>query len=120
MDRDIEANTVVWSDESYRYWGFTRDAFSSNVTEAVPRIHPGDRATVESAIRKVMSRETDEYAAHYRVLRPDGSVCWIDARGVMMGGSSGRMIGIGVDISDLMNLQDPKDAFGTGTSAAQF
>ncbi|MGA8671009.1 MAG: PAS domain-containing protein, partial [Terracidiphilus sp.] len=106
-DWDIQANTVVWSDESYRQWGFTRDTFSSNVAEAVPRIHPADRATVESAIRKVMSRETDEYAAQYRVLRPDGSVCWIDARGVMMGDSSERMIGIGVDITDQMRTQDP-------------
>jgi PAS domain S-box-containing protein len=101
-DWDIRTNTVDWSDESYRQWGFTRDTFSCKVADAVPRIHPADRATVESAIRKVMSRETDEYAARYRVLRPDGSVCWIDARGVMMGDSSERMIGIGVDITDHM------------------
>jgi PAS domain S-box-containing protein len=119
-DWDIQANTVVWSDESYRQWGFTRDTFSSKVAEAVPRIHPADRFTVESAIRKVMSRETDEYAAQYRVLRPDGSVCWIDARGAIMGDSSERMIGIGVDITDHMKTQDPKEAFGTRTSAAQF
>jgi PAS domain S-box-containing protein len=119
-DWDIQANTVEWSDESYRQWGFTRGMFSSKVAEAVPRIHPADRATVESAIRKVISRETDEYSAQYRVLRPDGSVCWIDARGVMMGDSSERMIGIGVDITDHMKAQDPKEAFGTRTSAAQF
>ena len=106
-DWDIQANTVVWSDESYRQWGFTRDTFSSKVAEAVPRIHPADRANVESAIQKIMSRATDEYAAQYRVLRPDGSVCWIDARGVMMGDSSERMIGIGVDITDHMETQDP-------------
>ena len=101
-DWNIQANTVVWSDESYRQWGFTRDTFSSKVAEAVPRIHPADRATVESAIRGVMARETDEYAAQYRVVRPNGSVCWIDARGVMLGDSSERMIGIGVDITDQM------------------
>jgi hypothetical protein len=49
-----------------------------------------------------MSRETDECAAQYGILRPDGSVCWIDARGVMMGDSSERMIGIGVDITNHM------------------
>jgi len=112
-DWDIRTNTVVWSDESYRQWGLTRDTFSCKVADAVPRIHPADRATVESAMGKVMSRETDEYAAQYRVLRPDGSVCWIDARGVMMGDSSERMIGIGVDITDHMMTQDLKEAFGT-------
>ena len=99
-DWDISENTVVWSDESYRQWGFTRDTFSSNVADALPRIHPVDRPFVESAIRKVISRERDEYAAFYRILRPDGSVCWIQARGMMMGDASQRMIGISVDITE--------------------
>lgn len=106
-DWDIRANTVLWSDESYRQWGFTRDTFSSNVADAVPRIHPADRPLVESAIRKVITREADEYAAQYRVLRPDGSICWVDARGVMIGDASQRMIGIGVDITDHMKIQNP-------------
>ncbi|MGA8088365.1 MAG: EAL domain-containing protein [Terracidiphilus sp.] len=105
-DWDIRANTVVWSDESYRQWGFTREAFSSKVADAVPRIHPEDRPLVDSAIRKVITRETDEYAAQYRVLRPDGSICWVDARGVMVGDASERMIGIGIDITDHMKNQD--------------
>jgi PAS domain S-box-containing protein len=104
-DWDIRANTVVWSDESYRQWGFTRDTFSCNVAEAVPRIHFLDRPFVESAIRRVVIGETDEYAARYRVLRPDGSICWVDARGVMVGGASGRMVGIGIDITDDMKTQ---------------
>lgn len=106
-DWDIRANTVVWSDESYRQWGFARDTFSNKVADAVPRIHPSDRPFVESAIRKVIARETDEYAAQYRVLRPDGSICWVDARGAMMGDGSQRMIGVGVDITDHMKTHDP-------------
>jgi PAS domain S-box-containing protein len=123
-DWDIRANTVVWSDESYRQWGYTRDTFSSNVVDAVPRIHPLDRPLVESAIRKVISRETDEYAAQYRVLRPDGSVCWIDARGVMTGDASSRMIGIGVDITNQMQSREstPRSSsqplIGTGKLAS--
>ncbi len=105
-DWDIRANTVIWSDESYRQWGFTRDTFSSMVVDAVPRIHPADRPFVESAIRKVVTRETDEYEAKYRVLRPDGSICWVDARGAMVGDDSERMIGIGIDITDHMNTQE--------------
>jgi PAS domain S-box-containing protein len=106
-DWDIRANTVVWSDESYRQWGFTRNTFSSKVADAVPRIHPADRPLVDSAIRKVMTCETDEYAAQYRILRPNGSICWVDARGVMVGDASQRMIGIGIDITDHMMTQDP-------------
>ncbi len=105
-DWDIRENTVVWSDESYRQWGFTRATFSSKVADAVPRIHPADRSFVDSAIRKVIARETDEYEAQYRVLRPDGSICWVDARGVMVGASK-RMIGIGIDITDHIKTPNP-------------
>lgn len=105
-DWDIRANTVVWSDESYRQWGFSRDTFSTKVADAIPSIHPLDRPLVESAIRKVLIGETDEYEAQYRILRPDGSICWVDARGVMMGDASKRMIGIGIDITEQKKIQD--------------
>ncbi|MGA8531756.1 MAG: PAS domain-containing protein, partial [Acidobacteriaceae bacterium] len=109
-DWDIQENTVVWSDESYRQWGFTRDTFSGNVTEAVPRIHPDDRPQVEAAIHRVISCETNEYSSQYRVQRPDGSVCWIDARGAILHSSSTRMIGIGVDITDYKRTHDVTNA----------
>ena len=70
---------------------------------------------MDSAIRKVIARETDEYAAQYRVLRPDGSICWVDARGVTVGDACKRMIGIGIDITDHMKTQDP-----TSHSASDF
>ena len=109
-DWDIQDNTVVWSDESYRQWGFTRHTFSGNVAEAVPRIHPDDRALVEAAISRVLSHETNEYSSQYRVRRPDGSICWIDARGVILHSSLPRMIGIGVDITDYKRAQEVSHA----------
>lgn len=109
-DWDIQANTVVWSDESYRQWGFTRNTFSGKLVDAVPRIHPDDRPQVEAAIHRVISHETNDYSSQYRVQRPDGSICWIDARGVILHASSPRMIGIGVDITDYKSAQNATHA----------
>ena len=39
-DWDMVANTVVWSDETYRQWGFTRDDFSGRVEDALLRTSP--------------------------------------------------------------------------------
>ncbi|HXO98070.1 MAG TPA: PAS domain S-box protein, partial [Chthoniobacterales bacterium] len=64
-DWDAEANTVVWSDETYRQFGYTRDTFSGRVEDAITRIHPEDRARIENAIREVMSGGS-EYAEQYR------------------------------------------------------
>ena len=103
-DWDVAANMVIWSDETYRQFGYTRNTFSGSVADAVTRIHPEDRPIVENAIRKVVAGG-GEYAAQYRLVRPDGTTCWVDAHGVMVGNGAPHMIGVGVDITDVKKAQ---------------
>jgi two-component system NtrC family sensor kinase len=108
------ANTVIWSDETYRQFGYTRDTFSGRVEDAVTRIHPEDRPRVEDAIRKVIAGDA-EYAQQYRLVWPNGSTCWVDAHGVMVRNGSTHMLGIGVDITDLkkteQSLQESEEKY---------
>ena len=104
-DWDVVANTVTWSDETYRQTGLTRDTFSGRVEDAVARIHPEDRARVEEAIQKVLAGGTD-YAAQYRLVRPDGTICWIEAYGVVVrNDSSTHILGMGIDVTNLKKAQ---------------
>jgi len=98
-DWDVVANTVSWSNETYRQFGFTGDTFTGRVEDAVERIHPEDRPRVEEAIQKVLDGG-HEYAAQYRVIRPDGTNCWIDAHGILLRNPSAHMVGVGIDITD--------------------
>ena len=102
-DWDTATNTVSWSDENYRQFGFTRETFSGNVCDAVPRVHPQDLPRVKKAIQGTLSGN-GEYSAQYRIVRPDGSNCWVDARGVMVEGST-HMIGISIDITHLKSTE---------------
>ena len=102
-DWDVVANTVTWSDETYRQFGLTRDAFSGRVEDAVERLHPDDRNRVQETIQKVLDGKSSEYSAQYRLLRPDKTTCWIDAHGVMVRNGSQHMLGVGIDITDLKN-----------------
>jgi len=99
-DWDLIANTVIWSDETCRQWGYTSDTFSGRVADVVDRIHPEDRLRVEEAIRRILAGRA-EYAEQFRVVRPDGTICWIDAHGVVIRNGSPHMLGIGIDITDL-------------------
>ena len=114
-DWDVVANTVIWSDETYRQFGLARDTFHGDVEDAVNRIHPDDRDMVEEAIGKVLRGDSEEYASQYRVLRPDGTTCWINAHGVMVRNGSKHMIGIGIDITDLkkseQSLQESQEKY---------
>ncbi|MGZ7071000.1 MAG: PAS domain S-box protein, partial [Candidatus Angelobacter sp.] len=113
-DWDAVANTVIWSDETYRQFGYTRDTFSGRVEDAVTRIHPEDRPRVEDAIRKVIAGG-GEYAQQYRVVWPNGTTFWVDAHGVMVRNESTHMLGIGVDITDLkkteQSLQESEEKY---------
>ena len=105
-DWDLATNTARWSDETCRQWGFARGTFSGRVEDATVRIHPDDLPKVEHAIQEVLAARKGQYAAQYRVLRPDGTTCWIDAHGVVMPDRSGHMVGIGVDITDLKKVEE--------------
>jgi len=104
-DWDVAAKTVTWSDETYRQMGFTRDTFSGRVEDAFARIHPEDRAGVDAAIQQVLAGGTD-YAAQYRLVCPDGTICWIEAYGVAVRNhSSTRILGLGIDVTNLKKAQ---------------
>jgi PAS domain S-box-containing protein len=104
-DWNLTSNVVVWSDESYRQFGFTRETFSGDVSEALERIHPDDRVRVHQAIQQVLDG-APEYAAQYRIVRPDGAVLWIDAHGVLIRNGVTRIMGIGLDITNLKSNEE--------------
>jgi PAS domain S-box-containing protein len=104
-DWNLGTNTVAWSEETCRQWGFARGTFSGRVEDATLRIHPDDLPKVEHAIQDVLAGRKERYAAQYRVVRPDGTTCWIDASGVVMPDCSGHMTGIGIDITDFKKVE---------------
>ena len=99
-DWNLSDNTVVWSDESYRQFGFTEETFSGRVEDAVQRIHPEDVDRVKQAIQRVADGG-GQYAAQYRLIRPDKSQSWIDAHGILVQNGSKHVLGIGVDVTEL-------------------
>jgi len=65
-DWDLVANTVAWSDESCRQFGYAPDTFSGRVEDATTRLHPQDRERVGAAIQRVLTGQTEEYAEQYQ------------------------------------------------------
>ncbi|HLV88324.1 MAG TPA: PAS domain S-box protein [Candidatus Sulfotelmatobacter sp.] len=105
-DWDLARNCVIWSEESYRQFGFDRETFTGRVDEALDRLHPDDRERITELIAKVLNGEAKEYAAQYRLVHPNGTVRWIDAHGVrIQSPGSEHMIGVGIDITDLKHTE---------------
>lgn len=108
---DVATNTVLWSDQTYRLLGYTRENFGGKVEDFLRRLHPDDRHRIEAAIRKVVDGGT-EFEAQFHVVRPDGSVSWLDSRGVVVREKPSRvMMGVAIDITDLrMSQQSLEEA----------
>jgi len=98
---NLSNDTLVWSDEIYRQCGYTRDNFHGTAKEFRERIYPEDSSAVENAVQAVASGISETYEIQFRILRPNGTIRWLDSRGVMASDGSRRMIGISIDITKL-------------------
>jgi PAS domain S-box-containing protein len=104
---DVGTNTLSWSDELFRICGLSpQDGMT--YARFLQTIHPSDRNDVVSALQ--LSRNTGHpFRIQYRVLRADGTVRILEARGqVEFDGDGGfiRVQGTGQDITELREAQE--------------
>ena len=98
---DVVGGRVHWSDALQRIHGLVPGTFGGTFEEYQSDIHPDDRERVLGQIARSL-----EGAAHqldYRIVRPDGEVRWLEARGELFraaDGSPSRMLGICTDVTE--------------------
>jgi len=106
-DWNIQTNQVIWNDEHFQMLGYAVNSVLPSYEAWSSRVHPEDLPQAESGIR--LSMQTGEhYAAQFRVVWPDGSVHWLEARGEFYFDQSGqplRNYGVMLDISDRINTE---------------
>ncbi|MBI1901487.1 MAG: MASE1 domain-containing protein [Planctomycetia bacterium] len=99
---DIRANVVVWSDELYRIYGLQRSQFAATYDGFLDRVLPQDREAVDRIIKRAY-QDCQPFEFDHRIVRPDGAVRTLHARGQVVVGDDGkplRMSGTGQDITE--------------------
>jgi PAS domain S-box-containing protein len=71
--RDLHTDTAVWSDETYRIFGVSRETFVPSTENFLRMLHPDDRSKV-LATRDQISQGITPAPFEYRITRPDGTV----------------------------------------------
>ena len=100
-DRDFEHDTVLWSDEHYRILGFEPGSVPASYEVMRSAIHPEDRDAIEALFLDTKAGGLPLYC-EYRVVRPDGSIRWIEAQAqyeLNAEGKAVRMLGVMSDIT---------------------
>ena len=104
---DIDHNRVTWSPELYRIYGYDPDAFEVDYETFLSLVLPGDRNRVDETVRRCFSTG-EPFDFHHAVVRPDGEVRLLHARGRVVrdaGGRVTRMLGTGQDVTDTVRAQ---------------
>jgi PAS domain S-box-containing protein len=86
---EIAADKVTWSDELYRIYGVAPDGVPGSYGSYLDKVHADDRARVGRVIETALT-ERRPWSLDYRIVRPDGELRMIHARGEIVLDESGR------------------------------
>ncbi|WP_244928132.1 SpoIIE family protein phosphatase [Nocardioides sp. W7] len=99
FDWDLETGQLRWDERLLELFGLSRETFGDTIEAFEASVHPEDRARVTQALNEAVD-SCGTFAAEYRVVRPDGGVRWIAARGQALAGPDGaavRLLGAAFD-----------------------
>ncbi|MEI9898505.1 MAG: CHASE domain-containing protein [Chthoniobacter sp.] len=102
-DWDLAAQRLLWSPETERMFGLEPGTFDGKIETYLGFLYPDDRERVGIIIRHALET-AGETGADYdlRIMRPDGTMRWIVARGAVLRdvlGKPVRMLGTVMDIT---------------------
>ncbi len=105
---DVVTDVIVRGQECAEILGLTENVTHTTGQEVMATIHPDDRLRIIAAVAG-LSRDNPVYRAAIRILRPDGSVIWLERTGRGFFDDTGklqRMIGMAVDITERMRVEE--------------
>jgi PAS domain S-box-containing protein len=101
-----------WSPEIEALYGLKPGTFGGSYEGWAKLLHPDDLAGAEADVRRAI--ETGKYLTEFRVIWPDGSVHWLEARGNVFKDENGapeRLMGVNMDITERKRIEEAlKDA----------
>ncbi|MFG0329726.1 MAG: PAS domain S-box protein [Phycisphaerales bacterium] len=99
---DIRTNEIRWSSTLEEIHGLEPGSFGGTFADFQADMHPDDRDRVLKTIRRSVDERTD-YHIEYRMIRPDGRLGWLEARGRLLLDKDGeplRMAGVCADVTE--------------------
>jgi len=106
-ESDLVTGTLVWSDEVYRIFGVSKEQFVGTNEVVFGMVHPEDRESVLQASKKA-KEERGLFHIEHRIVRPDGSVRFVDEEAEVVCDAAGQavqMVGTVQDMTERRQLE---------------
>lgn len=108
---DVASGTVTWSPNLERLHGLEPGTFEGTFEAFLADAHPEDVDRVKDTIQGAL--EQDElYRIEYRIVRSDGAIRWLEARGEVGRDGEGRpdrMTGVCTDVTGRREAEEARD-----------
>ncbi|MBE9528013.1 MAG: PAS domain S-box protein [Proteobacteria bacterium] len=104
---DIVANTITWSDEAYRVFGFAPQSVAVDYDLFIGTVHPEDRAVIEARLERAL-KSFQPYRVEHRIVRTGGEERTVLQNGEVECDEDGkpvRMIGTVSDVTERNRLE---------------
>jgi PAS domain S-box-containing protein len=102
--------TIYVSPAYEKIWGRSRESLYLSPASFIDSIHPEDRARVMETLER-HRLETSAWTVVYRIVRPDGSVRWIEDRGYPVRNEQGQWhlnVGVASDITERRQAEEKR------------
>ncbi len=107
-ERDLEKNTVRWSDELCRIFGLEPGGFDSTPGIFLESVLPEDRERIRAHLERSL-QGLERYGCEYRVRRADGEIRVVSAHAQSVTDASGkpvRVIGTAQDVTEQRRAEE--------------
>jgi PAS domain S-box-containing protein len=99
---EVQTQTLVWSEQVYAIFGRDRALGEPTYPELLNLIYPGDRELFSQSLNRAISTQGN-YAITLRIVQPDGTLRYLNARGEAMTDNRGevaRVVGSVLDVTE--------------------
>jgi len=107
-DWDVKSGRDSWFGDLENIFGIPDKTRSGHVEDFRRTVHPDDRSLVWKAVQDAM-QNCKPYLAEFRIVRTDGAVRWVAAKGKFYyshEGEAERMVGVAVDITERKTAEE--------------
>ncbi len=108
---DLKTGEWKWDEGQYHIFGVARDSFAPGAEKIRALIHPDDLERLRGMVRRMIRGERTRQT-EFRVLQPDGKMCWCTGTAAASLDAAGRVVrisGVTIDITDRKEAEEHQD-----------